>query len=109
MRWEPKQQQNSVLMGNIICSTDRSAGSQTVVLLMCIQYLRKSMEISLRHLLSKEEPKDLLRDRKNTKWGSRVHRLFNYISRIAEFLLKMCLAKLARDIRLLLTYSTLED
>src|SRR6478672_1364297 len=108
MRWEPKRQQNSVLTGNITCSTDKNAGSQTVVLPTCIQYLRKSMEISLQHLLSKEEPKDLLRDRRNTKWVSRVHRLSNYISRIAKCLLKMCLAKLARGIRLLLIYSTSE-
>src|SRR5689334_3085267 len=96
-------------MENIICSTARNAGSPTAVLQMCIQYLQRWMETSLPPLLWKEGQKDLHRDLKSTKWESKVHRRFNYISRIAKCLLKTCWAKLAKDIKLLSTYSILED
>src|SRR5689334_21391712 len=96
-------------MGNIICSTARNAGSPTAVLQMCIRYLQRWMEISLQRLLWNEEQKGLHRDLKSTKWESKAHRPFNYISRIAKCLLKMCWAKLAKDTKLLLTYSILED
>ena len=48
-----------------------------VVLQMYILYLQKLMEINLRRLLLKEDLKDLHRDRKNIKWESKDHQLFN--------------------------------
>ena len=68
----------------------KNAGSPMVVLQMCIRYLQKWMEISSQALLWKEELKDLHRDRKNTRWVSKVLQLFNCISRIAKCRLKMC-------------------
>ena len=75
-----------------------------VVLQMCILYLQKWMVINSQALLLKEELKVLHRGPKNIKWGSKVHQLFNYISRIAKCLLKMYWEKLAKDIGSLLIF-----
>src|SRR6476646_10648232 len=96
-------------MENAIYSMVKNVGSQMAVSLMYIRYLQKWMEINSQLLLSKEEPRVLHKDRKSTRWVSKALQQFSYISRIAKCLLRMCLGKLAKDTKLLLTYSILED
>ncbi|MCH5600373.1 acyl-CoA dehydrogenase family protein [Niabella ginsengisoli] len=70
----------------------------------CTRYLQKLTAISLQALLLSGEWKGLPTDLKNRKWGLKDHQLFSYIFRMRKSRLKMCWAKLARDIRLLSIY-----
>ena len=62
------------------------------------------MAINFPLLLLKEEQKDLHKVRKNIRWVSKVLLPYSYIFRIAKCRQKTCWVKLAKDIRLLLTF-----
>src|SRR6201987_684154 len=84
---------------------DKNAGSPMAASQIFILYSPRLMEKSSVLLLLKEDLKDLRRVRKSIKWELRDLPRFNFISRIAKFLLKICWAKPVKATSLLLTYS----